>query len=235
MSRPRKITEPSIAAFAEQRRVVLARTANLVRSDKSPIPFVEQHDALPETTALLMTTIEELKVAEEELMQQNEELLRSREQVETVSQHFRELFELAPVGFIVTDLWGMVHDANTAACELLRRDRAMVVGKPLSIFFPMDDREEFRTRVTRLGELGGVHEWRARLTPRGDAPVAVTLTTRVTIGPHREESRILWVIHRASVAAAAHAATLHATPAPLGAPAAAAVAAAAAPTLPSPN
>ena len=159
--------------------------------------------------------------AEEELTQQHEELVRTRDEVQRTTRHFKELFELAPTGFVVTDLWGMVHEANAAACALLRRERGAVVGKALSAFFPAEDREEFRTRVTRLGALDGVHEWRARLTPRGDAPVAVTLTTRVTVGAQREESRILWVVHRAGVAA--HAATLH--------PAAESPA----PALPSPN
>jgi PAS domain S-box-containing protein len=226
MSRPRRTTASSIAAFAEQRRVVLSRTANLVRSDRSAIPFVEQHDALPETTALLMSTIELLKFAEEELTQQHEELMRTRDEVQRTSRHFKELFELAPVGFIVTDLWGMVHEANRAACELLRRECGAVVGKALSTFLPAEDRDEFRTRVTRLGALEGTHEWRARLAPRGDAPVAVTLTSRVTLGAQREDSRILWIIYRAGVSA--HAASLHS--------AAAAVATGApAPALPSPN
>lgn len=194
MARTRKITEPSIAAFAQQRQVVLSRTAKLLSNDHAAVPFVEQHDALPETAALLMSTIEELKVAEEELMQQNEELLQTRESVEATSRHYKELFDLAPVGFVVTDLWGSIHEVNPLAAELLRRDANALVGKPLTVFVPVADREEFRTRVTRLATLDGVHEWRAQLTPRGDVALPVTLTTRVARHATREDSRIIWTI-----------------------------------------
>jgi|SRR5215208_1546642 len=201
MTRARKITEPNIVAFAQQRQVVLSRTGKLLAADRATVPFVEQHDALPETAALLMTTIEELKVAEEELVQQNEELLQTRESVESTSRHYKELFDLAPVGFIVTDLWGSIHEVNPLAAEMLRRDQSALVGKPLTVFVPLDDREEFRTRVTRLATLDGVHEWRAHLTPRGDVPLPVTLTTRVARHETREDSRILWTMRPAAVSA----------------------------------
>lgn len=67
----------------------------------------------------LRVALEELHAAEEELRQQNEELVAARQMAETERQRYQELFEFAPDGYVVTDVYGTVRQANRAAGRLL--------------------------------------------------------------------------------------------------------------------
>src|SRR4051812_16473998 len=79
-------------------------------------------DPVDATTALeeLHSSYEELRVAEEELIAQNHSL----EEVQAVLQEerfrYQELFELAPDGYILTDLNGVIREANLAALQMLQ-------------------------------------------------------------------------------------------------------------------
>ncbi len=67
----------------------------------------------------LNTTMEELRVAEEEMRQQNEALAEAYDIVAKWRLHYEELFELAPEAYLVTDMEGMIQEANQAAADLL--------------------------------------------------------------------------------------------------------------------
>src|SRR5215208_2735718 len=68
----------------------------------------------------LHTALEELRVADEELRQQNEELSAAHFQVEIERQRYQDLFQLAPDAYLVTDLMGIITEANHSASRLLR-------------------------------------------------------------------------------------------------------------------
>src|SRR3954463_83517 len=65
---------PTLGALVRCRQTVLTR-ANELLDATTDVPFSERFDALPAITGLLMTSLEELKVAEEELREQNTALL----------------------------------------------------------------------------------------------------------------------------------------------------------------
>jgi len=67
----------AVGAIARCRYLVLQRADELLR-DQSSAPKVQQADTLPGVSALLMTSLEELKVAEEELRVQNSVLESQR-------------------------------------------------------------------------------------------------------------------------------------------------------------
>ncbi|HBY80229.1 MAG TPA: PAS domain-containing sensor histidine kinase, partial [Cyanobacteria bacterium UBA11148] len=49
---------------------------------------------------------------EEEVRLQNEELIVARQAIEAERQRYRELFEFAPDGYLVTDIYGLIQEAN---------------------------------------------------------------------------------------------------------------------------
>ncbi len=99
-----------------------------------------QFEAGPKTSKALLesafetlnSTIEELRVAEEELRQQNEALIAAHDAVETWRHHYQDLFESAPDAYLVTDLDGIVQDANQSAVRLLELSRRFLKGKSLT-------------------------------------------------------------------------------------------------------
>lgn len=63
-----------------------------------------QHtDLLPEALEELGASLEELRVSQEVLHQQNQELLETHATLEIERKRYRELFEFAPDGYLITD------------------------------------------------------------------------------------------------------------------------------------
>jgi len=116
---------------------------------------------LAEVLLELGTTLEELRVTEEQLS--------SDEAYVDVMQRdrdlYRELFEEAPVAYLVTDGDGLVRRANLRASTLLGVDRQWLAGKPLVSFVQLSGRKSFRQRLLLPDGLGGA-EWELRLLPR---------------------------------------------------------------------
>src|SRR3954470_7412668 len=78
--------------------------------------------AMPQDQAILEelhTALEELRVVDEELRQQNEELVSAHLQVEIERQRYQDLFQLAPDAYLVTDLMGIITEANLSSSRLL--------------------------------------------------------------------------------------------------------------------
>lgn len=132
-------------------------------------------DALAE----LSTALEELHVAAEELRQQNEELLAMRQALEAERQRYRDLFEFAPDGYLVTDADGTIQEANQAAARLLGVRQDFLAGKPLVVFVAGEAHRAFSAYLARLhdGHLDRVAEWQTTVQPRSGPPFPITVTT----------------------------------------------------------
>ena len=133
----------------------------------------------PAALAELSTALEELHVAAEELRQQNEELLATRQALEGERQRYRDLFEFAPDGYLVTDADGTIQEANRAAASLLGVRQDFLVGKPLVVFVASDARRGFTAYLARLhdGHPDRGAEWQTAVQPRSGPPFPVTATT----------------------------------------------------------
>jgi PAS domain S-box-containing protein len=99
----------------------------------------------------LALTFEELNVAEEELRTQNEELHRAHATLVSERERYRELFEHAPVAYLVTDVNGSIRDANRAAVKLFRCRRERLDGKPIVVFTQDVSRRRIRDAMRALG------------------------------------------------------------------------------------
>jgi PAS domain S-box-containing protein len=131
---------------------------------------------LPETLTELQSSLEELQVVEEELHQQSEELIASRRHLEAEHQRYRDLFEFAPDGYLVTDAHGIIKDANRAAMVLLQVTPGFLAEKPLVIFVAVEDRPALYRQLAQLSLGEEVREWEVRLQPRAQNPLPALLT-----------------------------------------------------------
>ncbi|MEP0871875.1 ATP-binding protein [Trichocoleus desertorum AS-A10] len=161
--------------LAQRLEVVTQHAEKLV--DKAQNLFEQHPEILIECLTELQLALEELRVAEEELCQQNEELQIARAVIEIERQRYLDLFESAPDGYLVTDLYGVVQEANQAAARLLNIDPMYLVGKPIASFVPEEARRGFRSVVNQLPQISRVQEWEVQLqgwrSDRFDAALTV--------------------------------------------------------------
>ena len=130
----------------------------------------------------LQVAWEELLVAEEELRQQNDDLIVAGQAVERERQRFVDLFESAPDGYVITNLSGVVCEANAAARGLLRVNARALTGKPLIVFVAPHEKRRFRSLLARLPQLRKVADWEIFMQPRQAAVVPVSLTATLVEG-----------------------------------------------------
>ncbi|MEH2368028.1 PAS domain-containing sensor histidine kinase [Nostoc sp.] len=118
---------------------------------------------LMKTCEVLRETLEELQVIEEELRQQNEELAIALETAELEHQRYQDLFDLAPDAYLVTDVAGIIKEANYVAAALLSVRQKFLVGKPFILFIAESDRQTFMKQLSNLQQ---AQDWEVDLQPR---------------------------------------------------------------------
>jgi len=171
------IDKREINRFVQQAQTMYRRLADLYQS-ASAVPLTS--DLLPQAFKELGSASEIVQLATEELYQQNEELLETRSLVEAERQRYLDLFEFAPDGYLVTDVQGVIREANRTAATMLNVSQPFLVKKPLINFIALEDRHCFRYELIQLSELDRVRELTLRLQQRnGESFVAAFKVTAV--------------------------------------------------------
>jgi PAS domain S-box-containing protein len=142
----------------------------------------------------LQTSLEELHVAEEELHQQNEELILAQRTLAEERQRYRDLFEFAPDGYVVTDPKGIVREANQAAARILGVPQRALVGKPLVLYFAKGDHASFYTVLQRVAQGEDIYAWSTAIQPRtrGRMEMSVNVVQQDRGG---QSAGLLWLLH----------------------------------------
>ena len=158
-----------------------------------PSPFVAE--MLEELSA----AVEELEVSTEEIHSQNEALAEAKKQLDVESARYRELFDLAPDGYLVTDTVGVILESNRAAAELLGTPGHLLSQKPVVVFVDAADRRlvlnHLHDAVT--GHHGPVVEFEARFSPpnHDSFPASVHLTVGGAVGAADPAGpRVRWLV-----------------------------------------
>lgn len=153
-----------------------------------------------ESFAELDTALEELKVAEETVHEQTEALGKALQQADAERQRYLELFEFAPDGYCVTDSRGVIVEANRAMCELLESSPAAVIGKPLIVFVPHDQKRELRSFILKVrqphseGSQRYPVTWQTEFLLRRRSPIPVSARCSLSRDHEADRSRLLWLL-----------------------------------------
>ncbi len=139
--------------------------------------------------------LEELAVAIEELQTQNNELVAGHADLELERRRFRDLFETMPDGYAITDVNGIVTEANTTLCELLGADRSRLVGRPLASHIAPDDQRAFYNLVNRVNRAVERGTLSINLGVRDHQLVPVNLRATTTHDGVEGDRSIRWLIH----------------------------------------
>ncbi|MEA5507039.1 PAS domain S-box protein [Halotia wernerae UHCC 0503] len=114
-------------------------------------------------SAEVMQVNQELQQTFEELQVVEEELASTRQVLELERQRYQDLFEFAPDGYLVTDVHGVIQEANNAAATLLCVRQDHLIGKPLVLFVAEQDRHQF---INQLRNFPDRQEGEIDLKPR---------------------------------------------------------------------
>ena len=149
-----------------------SRLENLSQCD------VPSHELTSKLISELNSALHELQATAVELMKQNEEMAASRQTLEDERRRYQELFDFAPDGYLVTDMQGIILDANRSATSLFDVSRSLLIGKPLAIFVKSQEHLTFRTRLAEMKEETAVQieNWELMLSgKRKTFPVSITV------------------------------------------------------------
>jgi PAS domain S-box-containing protein len=139
----------------------------------------EPAEPATESVQDLRLTLEELRVADEELRQQNEELAATHVQVDAERRRYQELFELAPDAYLVTNLDGIISEANQSASQLLGIPAQFLTGKALAAYIASEDRPRFRSMLAYPRSGAGPRTTQFRLRTREGVRLYAELTYSV--------------------------------------------------------
>ncbi|MEH2243686.1 sensor histidine kinase [Nostoc sp.] len=171
--------------FSQQVEALRSRVTGLLQSTAS------EPDSQQELT---VEAFEELQIALEELRIASEELQTTRIIVETERQRYQELFDFAPDGYLVTDTYGTILEANRAATIHLNILQRYLIGKPLLTFIARSDHQAFFNYLTQLQQIDRGGEWEVCLQPREKVSFDVALTVVTVRNQEGKPVTLRWLM-----------------------------------------
>ncbi|MEH2026373.1 PAS domain S-box protein [Nostoc sp.] len=182
----------NIEKFIQRAEVLHKRLADLYQT-ASVLPWISP-DLLPQAFKELYNTSKIVQLAAEELYQQNEELVKTRNWLEAERQHYQDLFELAPDGYLVTNTEGIIQEANLTAAKLLNVSKHFLVGKPIINFVLLEERQQVRNELMQLSQSDRVRELLVRLQQRYGEFFEAALTVAVVRNRQGKEISLRWML-----------------------------------------
>ncbi len=147
----------------------------------------------------LLSAVEELCVAQEELRQQNEDLASAHHALDEQRRRYQQLFHYAPDAYLLTDLTGIVREANLSAARLLRVKPQFLIGKALVSFVAMGDRPRIRAELGRWRSEPTPKTLEVKLQPRGGEPFDAAIALSVARGgPQDTAVGFRWLVRDVS-------------------------------------
>lgn len=128
------------------RRRAEAMARILATKGKSP-----PNDMSPEE---VWYVVHDLQVHQIELEMQNEELRRAHAELEVMQSRYFELFDVAPVGYVVIDGTGLITEVNLTTAALLGFPRSDMAAQPFTKFIARQDQDNYYFQRKRLFETG---------------------------------------------------------------------------------
>ncbi len=138
--------------------------------------------------------LHELRVHQIELEMQNEELRQVQLQLQATQEHYFDLYDLAPVGYLTISDRGRILEANLLAATMLGFPRGMLLQQSFIIFIAKDDRHSYhllqkslqetdapQARELRMVNNDGTQFWVHLTATRGDMVNEAASVLRVVL------------------------------------------------------
>jgi PAS domain S-box-containing protein len=138
--------------------------------------------------------MEAVAVAFEELSAVNEALTQTQQVAMHEQQRYRELFTFAPDGYLVTDLHGLIQEANQAAATLLHDVPDHLAGIPLAVFVAPEARQGFRAQIACLQNSAEVRMWEVPIQPWRQAAFPAMCSVAPARDVHGQVIGLRWLL-----------------------------------------
>ena len=143
----------------------------------------------------ISASLEDLQAAVREAELQGEKDRAAAESaMVAANKGYRDLFDLAPDAYLVTDAQTIIADSNQAAGVMLMVDRGSLKGKPLTDFVAEADRPAFQASLIQVREGEEKRNWEFRLQPAEGSPFAVSVNARAQTDHRDQLVRVLWLL-----------------------------------------
>jgi hypothetical protein len=116
----------------------------------------------------LSHALEQLSVHQEELRCQNEELLATQEELNRSHRMYQDLFERAPLAYLLMDDRGLIMRVNLPGEALLLDERGSLINRSFERFLHPDDQPGFIDFLHLVSRSEGICTFECRLLQRGD-------------------------------------------------------------------
>jgi PAS domain S-box-containing protein len=98
---------------------------------------------IPKSPVQVRKLLEELQIQQIELELQYEEAIAMQAETEAMRARFTDLFDFAPVGYVVVDMLGVIQELNARAALLMGTTRPQLKGRRFLLFVAPEERERF--------------------------------------------------------------------------------------------
>jgi PAS domain S-box-containing protein len=127
-----------------------------------------------------MNLFHEIEVHQIELEMQNQELREAQQRLEEVRDQYANLFDFAPVGYILVNEKGVVTNINLTGCNLIGIDRIKIKGKPFSMFVHIKDSNKLYLKLKEAFTTGTLVPFDLKIKRQNNALVTVLIHGTVT-------------------------------------------------------
>jgi PAS domain S-box-containing protein len=136
------------------------------KAEKKAILEEDSPENLSETD--LRKLIHELRVHQIELEMQNDELRKIQIELQIAHDQYQELFDEAPVGYLIMDTTGNILNANQRVTGILAAEKKEIIGHSFYEFISRDDKDSFYLYLKKLQKLGKTDGIELRLKHNND-------------------------------------------------------------------
>jgi len=103
------------------------------------------------------TLVQQLQVQHVQLEMQNEELRQAQETLAEACEHYTQLYDFSPAGYVTLTPEGTIEEANLRFCALVGLNRTLIVHRPFSDFLVTQDWELFQRHCQEVLDSGTTH------------------------------------------------------------------------------
>ncbi|MFO7832206.1 MAG: PAS domain-containing protein, partial [Desulfuromonadaceae bacterium] len=143
-------------------------------------------DILPEDIADINQLHHELAVHQAELELQNEELQKTQVSLRKFRDRYIDLFENAPVGYVLLDSSGIIRRTNSTWNAMLGQPDADFCGTPFVETLLEDDARGFLSRFRSLFHNPAEKQMELRIKRNDSEPFNAQITAKRTYDEHAE-------------------------------------------------